>query len=61
MPELFAPTLTDQIAEVKREITLRQNVYPRWVEAARLTQKRADRQIENMKAVLETLEGLQGA
>jgi hypothetical protein len=40
---------------LKREITLRRRAYPRFVEAKRMTQERADRQIETMEAVLETL------
>lgn len=58
MAELFAPTLADQIAAVKREIALRERVYPRWVADRRLTQDKADREIAAMKAVLATLERL---
>lgn len=58
MTDLFPVTLTDQIASVRREITMRRNVYPRWVESGRLKQETADREIACMEAVLKTLEGL---
>lgn len=58
MPELFAPTLDDQIAEVKPEIAMRKRVYPRWVSDGKLTQAKMDRQIANMEAVLVTLESV---
>jgi hypothetical protein len=49
-------TLEQQIASVKREIAMRERVYPRWVESGRLVQVRADHEIAAMKAVLETLQ-----
>ncbi len=48
--------LADQIACVTREIAYRRRVYPRWVEAGRMTQAKADTQIRHMEAVLETVE-----
>lgn len=48
-------TLEQQIAEVAREIALRRNVYPKWVESKRLTQQKADQQIAAMQAALDTL------
>jgi hypothetical protein len=56
LTELFIPIQQDQINEVKREIAIRQRVYPRWVADGKLTQAKADRQIEVMQAVLATLE-----
>lgn len=44
-----------QIACVEREIKMRERVYPRWVEAKRMTQAKADHELEAMKAVLWTL------
>lgn len=44
-----------QIAEVAREVALRRNVYPKWVEAKKLHQDTADRQLEAMAGALETL------
>lgn len=48
-----------QIACVKREIRMRRQVYPRWVEQGRTTQVQADDQIAMMEAVLATLERVQ--
>ena len=52
-------SIEDQIACVKREIGMREKVYPRWIEQKRMTQAKADKEIETMKAVLVTLETLQ--
>lgn len=49
------PGLDEQISEVKREISLREALYPRWVNSGKLTQIKADRQIALMQAVLATL------
>lgn len=45
-----------QIQCVEREIGMRERVYPRWIEAKRMTQKKADQEIEAMRAVLATLQ-----
>ena len=47
--------LTDQLACVEREITMRERLYPRWVQAQKMTQARADHEIAAMKAVYDTL------
>ena len=47
--------LPEQIACVRREISMRERVYPRWVELGRMTQAKADQETEAMRAVLETL------
>ena len=53
--------LADQMAEVRREIALRESVYRKW-KADDPTNKewiaKLDRQMERMRAVLETLEKL---
>ena len=56
---MIIPNLTDQIACVKREIAMREKVYPRWIESRKMTQEKADREIKTMKDVLITLETLQ--
>lgn len=53
--------LSEQIDCVRREIGMRQSLYPKWVQAGRMTQARADHQIAAMEAVLTTLESLQPA
>ena len=52
-------TLEGQIACVEREIKMRVRVYPRWVEANRMTQEKASQEIESMRAVLITLQEVQ--
>lgn len=56
---LFPLTLADQVACVEREIRMRQKVYPRWIGQGKMTQDKADHEIACMRAVLETLKGLQ--
>lgn len=50
--------LEQQIDEVRREIALRQNVYPKFVTNGRLSQAQADKQQRAMIAVLATLQGI---
>ena len=54
----MARTLEAQIACVERELKMRVRVYPRWVEARRMTQQKADVEISTMEAVLATLQAL---
>lgn len=49
-------TIDEQIEEVKREIAMRERVYPRWIQDGKMKQAAADRQIAAMKSVLETLQ-----
>ena len=51
--------LADQIACVRRELAMRQRVYPRWVYAGKMTQADSDREITTMIAVLATLQEVQ--
>lgn len=55
---MSAISLDEQIASVRREISMRERVYPRWVESKRLAQQKADAETNAMRAVLATLEGL---
>lgn len=52
-------TLERQVQCVKREIGQRQRVYPRLVQAGKMPQAQADEELEAMRAVLATLQGLQ--
>ncbi len=56
-------SLEEQIACVERELAFRQRVYPRWVKAKppKITQAKADQELERMRAVRETLLELQRA
>jgi signal recognition particle subunit SEC65 len=52
--------LQAQLAEVRREIALRERVYPKWIAEGKggLTQATADRKLETMRAVAATLRAL---
>jgi hypothetical protein len=52
-------TIEDQIACVRRELRMRERVYPRWVLLGKMTQSKVDDEIEAMQAVLDTLVDLQ--
>ncbi len=56
-----APSISfaDQIACVRREIAMRERVYPKWVNAGRMKAEAAEREIAAMRAVLKTLLSLQ--
>lgn len=56
MPELFPPSIDDQIACVERELGYRRHVYPRRIAAKQMTQALADKEIARMEAVLGTLQ-----
>jgi len=43
---------------VRRELALRERVYPSFVAKKRLIQEKADRHMAVMRAVLQTLEGM---
>lgn len=45
----------EQVRCAKRELALRQRVYPRWVAARTMTQDTADREIAAMAAIVATL------
>jgi hypothetical protein len=60
MPDLLPVTLGEQIAEVERELKLRESVYPRRIAAKQMSQTIADRGMDRMRAVLATLQGLAG-
>jgi hypothetical protein len=45
-----------QVRCIEREIAMRERVYPRWVESKRMTQGKADEEMEAMRAVLATLQ-----
>ena len=50
--------LRAQIACVRREITMRERVYPRWVDSGRMSSDLAEHELAAMRAVLATLEAL---
>lgn len=54
----MAINLSEQIACVKREIAMRERVYPGQVQRGKLRQGEADYELAAMRAVLATLEAL---
>lgn len=48
----------DKLAEVRREIRYRERVYPRLIQAERLSPAQADRQLDIMRAIESDLERL---
>ncbi len=52
----MSATLPEQIACIKREIAMRERNYPKWVAAGRMKQAEADRELDRMRAVLNSLE-----
>lgn len=54
---LAVPTFTiaDQIAEVERELAIRERVYARWVIRGKINQKAADQQQGRLRAARDTL------
>lgn len=58
MADLFAPTLVDMIACARREVAMREHVYPRRVGDGKMKQAAADRELETMRAILAKLESL---
>ncbi len=52
-------TLEAMIACVRRELAMRKNVYPKWVESGRMKPDDADHQINCMQAVHDKLSELQ--
>lgn len=50
--------MSDQLAEIDRELRLWARVYPRWVEGRKVTPVAAARQMERLQAVRATLVAL---
>ena len=58
MPELFAPSIDDQIECIRRELGYRHKVYARRVESGQMTARLAEREIARMEAVHDTLRSI---
>lgn len=50
------PDLIEQMKSVRREISMREQVYPRWVADGKMKQTVADHELACMRAVLDTVE-----
>lgn len=47
--------IDEAIVELERELKMRENVFPRWIENGRLTQSLADLRISRLKAAISLL------
>lgn len=52
-------SLEAQIACARRELAMRERLYPTWVAGKRLNVFKAEEEIAAMKAIVDTLKGLQ--
>ncbi len=48
-------TIAEQIAEIERELAIRDRTYARWVDKGKITKKAADLQQDRMRAARDTL------
>ena len=48
-------TLNEQIDCAKRELAMRKNLYPKWVESGNMAHDEATHQIECMESIVATL------
>ncbi len=58
MPDLFdrrEVSLRDQLRAAERELAYRRRVYPRWVDAGKLDNAKAQHEIAAMTAIVKTL------
>ena len=53
------PSIEAQIIEVRRELAIRENLYPNWIRQGKLKADEAVRRIEVMAEVLRTLTTVQ--
>lgn len=44
---------TEKLGCIERELRMRRSVYPKWVQAGRLTQERANEELRIMQAIAE--------
>lgn len=51
-------TLTDMIRCAERELAMRRNVYPRWIEKGRMKESTANHELAAMERIIETLTAL---
>lgn len=50
--------LPQQLACAKRELALRRNVYPKWIDQGRMTQAVANAELDAMAAIVESIQKL---
>lgn len=54
-PPTVSVPINDQIAAIKRRLLQMENTFPRYVREHRMTQEKADKEIQRFRAALETL------
>jgi hypothetical protein len=52
------PTISQQLAELRRELVMRRQVFPKWVAAKKLNQRDMDYRIACIEATIKLLERL---
>lgn len=52
---LFPPSIDEKVACIERELKYRRRVYPRFIWAKKMSQQKADREIEVMESILGDL------
>jgi lysophospholipase L1-like esterase len=58
LPAAAAPTIAEQLIELRREAATRARLYPTWIAAGKLMPSYAARQEARLHAAIRTLEGL---
>jgi hypothetical protein len=53
MTDLFGPATAEKLECVRREVLKRRQVYPRLIEQKKMSQERADREIQVMDAIVD--------
>jgi hypothetical protein len=52
------PTISQQLAELRRELIMRRQVFPKWVAGGKLKQRDMDYRIACIEATIKLLEGM---
>lgn len=52
MPDGLTFTVADKLACAKRELAMRERVYPRWVKDQRMTKENSEKEIAIMRAIV---------
>ena len=59
MSDFFPATRDEIMAEVARELAMRRNLFPKWVERGKIKQDEADKRIRHLQAaydyIMETM------
>ena len=52
MSGLFTPTFEDMLAEIDRELAMRERVYPKWCASGKMKRETAERQVVRANVTL---------